>query len=92
MEKEELDTLRVVLQPYILDMLRSMEEKPKRFSELNVIISNERTLSLKLVKLMDYGLVESVAIKQGRKHINCYKLSGKGKRVLDNLGKLGKME
>lgn len=92
MESEEIDVLRIVLEQYVLDLMRNMSEKPKRFSELTSIIHNERTLSLKLVKLMDYGLIESVPIKRGRKHINYYKVSKRGKKVLDVLDNLEKLK
>ncbi|MDE1825626.1 MAG: hypothetical protein KGH61_03505 [Candidatus Micrarchaeota archaeon] len=58
MGDKKLDTLQIILRPYTLDLLKGLKETPERFGNLKKYVKNERTLSLKLSKLQDYGLVE----------------------------------
>ncbi len=86
MDHSKDEILRVVFQAYSLDILRSLATKPKRFNELRKEVKTKRTLALKLDNLLDYGLIELVPIKAGKRYANYYKTSQKGKRLIDQLG------
>jgi DNA-binding HxlR family transcriptional regulator len=88
MKYDKLDVLRLVLQPYALDVLHSLAGQPKRFSELAKEVKNERTLSLNLVKLIDSGLIKTVSKKKDGKFINYYSISERGKKMLAKLERL----
>ncbi len=77
-----------VLQPFILDILRALANGPKRFVDLKRYVKNERTLSLKLSRLQDYGLVKMDHVKVAGKYINRYDITAKGKTLLESLKKL----
>lgn len=77
-----------VLQPSILDILRALAKGPKRFGDLKRYVKNERTLSLKLSSLQDYGLVGVDHVKVKGKYINRYGITAKGKDILASLKKL----
>jgi DNA-binding HxlR family transcriptional regulator len=74
-----------VLQPYILDILRALVNQPKRFGELKKYVKTDRTLSLKLSRLQDYGLVKMDHVKVDGKYINRYSITNKGKSILESL-------
>jgi DNA-binding HxlR family transcriptional regulator len=82
------EVLNAILQPYILDILRSLKERPKRYGELKNEVKNDRTLSLKLSKLQDYGFIEFVHIKVDTKYVNCYTITPTGKKIIDVLKRL----
>lgn len=92
MEKGKQDILRLALQPYTIELLHKLEKEPARFKDLNKQIPNEMTLSNKLRKLLEYGLIEIVPIKIGRHYANCYTISVKGKRLLTLLKQVGQLE
>ncbi len=77
-----------VLQPYILDILRALANGPKRFGDLKRYVKTERTLSQKLSRLQDYGLVKMDHVKAEGKYINRYGITAKGKDILESLKKL----
>ncbi|MDE1824945.1 MAG: winged helix-turn-helix transcriptional regulator [Candidatus Micrarchaeota archaeon] len=78
----KLRILNLVLQPYVLEVLRELKNNPKRFKELQKFVKNERTLSLKLAKLQDYKLVEMTHLKTDGKYVNFYMITNLGKEVL----------
>ena len=77
-----------ILQPYILDILHALVNQPKRFGDLKRYVNNERTLSLKLSRLQDYGLIKMEHVKVDDKYINRYNITNKGKGILESLKKL----
>lgn len=86
MEPSKDEVLRVVFQAYALDLLRSLAAKPKRFNELRKEVKTKRTLALKLDKLIDYGLIELVPLKSGKRYANYYRTSEKGRKLIEQLG------
>ena len=75
----------IILQSYIIDILRALDKEPKRFLDLKKDVTNETTLSSKLTKLLEAELIEIVPIKTNRRYVNGYKLSPKGKKILNIL-------
>ncbi len=47
MKKEKYDTIGLVMEPYVLDILHALSN-PKRFTDLVEYVKNGRTLTLKL--------------------------------------------
>jgi DNA-binding HxlR family transcriptional regulator len=82
------DTLRVIFEPYVLNILRSLIKESKRFNELRKEVKTKRTLSLKLSKLLDYGLIELVPLKTKGRYANYYKISDNGKKILEGLKRI----
>ncbi len=87
MNPKSFDVLHLLMQPYILDILRVLDE-PRRFSEIMKYVRNGRTLSLKLAKLLEFGLVEIVPLKAEKKYVNSYVITKKGKEMLGKLNRL----
>jgi DNA-binding HxlR family transcriptional regulator len=87
MYEDKLRILRIISQPYVLELLNAMI-KPKRFKELVSICKNERTLTLKLKVLHKNGLVDVAPIKEGNRYFNSYRTTKKGIKVLKMIGKL----
>jgi DNA-binding HxlR family transcriptional regulator len=88
MKSEKEEVLRLIFEAYVLNILRSLTDKPKRFSELRKDVETKRTLAIKLNKLLDYKLIELVPLKVKNRYANYYKISEKGKKLLNNLEKL----
>ena len=85
--KSESDVNSIILQAYVLDILRALKT-PKRFGELSKIVETKRTLSTKLAKLRAYGLIEVAPIMVKSRYMNSYILSNKGKRLVEILEKI----
>ncbi len=90
-DRTERDVLQLVIRPYTIDLLHALEKEPVRFRDLNKLVQNEMTLSNKIRKLLDYGLIEIVPIKTGRRYVNCYTISTKGRKLLLILKKIDKL-
>ncbi len=88
MVESKLDIIRIVLQPYVLDILHALENEPKRFVELKKYVRSEMTLSSKLSRLLKYGLIEIVPLKTERRYMNAYIISKKGKEIVKKLEKI----
>jgi len=75
----------VILQSYVIEILRELK-LPKRFNDIqkNVDITNQ-TLSVKLLKLKEYGLVRVTPSLEDGKYVNKYALTEKGRRILGHL-------
>ena len=78
----KLQMLNLILQPYVLEILRELKKNPKRFKELQKFVKNERTLSQKLAKLQDYRLVGMTHLKADGRYVNFYIITNLGKEVL----------
>ena len=88
MKYDKIDTLHLVFEPYVIKILHLLRDNSKRFSNLRADIHNPRTLSLKLSKLLEYGLIEAAPMKINNKFTNSYKLTPKGKKILLMLDKI----
>ncbi|MFZ3077396.1 MAG: winged helix-turn-helix transcriptional regulator [Candidatus Aenigmatarchaeota archaeon] len=84
MNKGNIETIRLVGQPYILEILNALA-KHKRFSELKDICKNERTLSKKLNILRQNGLIDVMPVLVKNRYENHYKLTKKGEDFLKKI-------
>lgn len=87
MKDNKFDLVHLVMEPYVLDILHALD-KPKRFSDLIQYVKNRKTLSIKLSKLLKYGLVEHFPLKVADGYANSYTISKKGMKLLKGLEKL----
>lgn len=87
MREGSFDIVKLAMEPYVLDILNALNE-PKRFNDLIKYVKNRKTLSLKLPKLMKYGLIEYHPIKTDKGYANSYIISKKGRELVEKLNKL----
>lgn len=87
MASESTDIRNIILQAYVLDILRGLKT-PKRFGELNKIVKTKRTLTTKLSKLRAYGLIEIAPVMVNNRYTNSYRLSKKGHKLIEVLEKI----
>lgn len=88
MRYDKIDTLQLVMQPYILSILKAVRGEPLRFNDLLYYCKNSKTLSFKINKLLEYGLIEVMAKKVAGKYANFYTVSQKGKEFLDKIERM----
>lgn len=81
------DITDIVLQRYVREILRELNT-PKRYGELQSKIKTKRTLSAKLIKLRQYGLIDVKPIQVGNRYVSSYQLTDKGKRLKRLLEKI----
>lgn len=78
-------------EPYVLNILTSLLEGPKRFIDLRYACPNERTRTKKLRELKKVGLitVDVLTAKQSSKrYFVHYKITKTGKAVIKEIGKI----
>ena len=84
MEESKFDTLKLAMQPYVLTLLNALDE-PKRFNDLLGLFKSRRTLTIKLSKLKEMGLIEYYPMETERGYANAYIISKKGKKLIGSL-------
>lgn len=82
-----VDLIKLIAHPYASEILEALK-KPKRYKELKLICKNDRTLTNRIKELQEFGLIVSVALKDGNKYTNFYELSGAGHALLRKIDKL----
>ena len=70
---------------YVIDILTSLDGGPKRYTDLKAACPVDRTLTEKLRKLQDAGLITAEARIVGKKPMIHYTLSEKGGIVVKDL-------
>jgi DNA-binding HxlR family transcriptional regulator len=75
---------------YVINILENLLDSEKRFVDLSNICPNEKTRTAKLRKLEASGLIETVSLKTGKRFFVHYKLTEKGKTILQELMKIEK--
>jgi DNA-binding HxlR family transcriptional regulator len=73
---------------YVIDILEDLLEGEKRFVDLADVCPNEKTRTVKLRKLEEAGLIETVSLKIGKRFFVHYKLTEKGKTTIQELMKI----
>ncbi len=59
MKYDKYDTLGVMMKRYSIEILKAVRNKPLRFTDLRIrIVSNPKTLSISIGRLIEYGLIE----------------------------------
>jgi len=84
MKSKKSDMKDFILQIYVLDLLRALKT-PQRFNDLTKTIKNKGTLTIKLSKMKELGLIKTVPRKIEDTYTNSYVVSKKGKVVLKKL-------
>jgi DNA-binding HxlR family transcriptional regulator len=84
MKPNKTDVRNLVLQPYVLDILKELKS-PKRFSELTKIIGNKGTLTIKLSRMKELGLIYTMPLAVDGNYVNSYVVSKKGEVILKKL-------
>ena len=84
MEDSKLDLLQLLLEPYVIDILKALD-KPQRFNDLVKHVKSRQTLTLKLSKLLKEGLIEHYPLKTKDGYANSYIITNKGKEALARL-------
>lgn len=77
------DKITLLNSKHILEMLKEINKSPKRFKELSTVSENTflRGKALKTLKNNEWVVIHS--IKQDEKLFTGYKLSTKGKKILN---------
>jgi len=85
--KGKFDIVQLAMQPYVLTLLKALE-KPRRFNELVKLFKSRRTLTIKLTKLKEKGLIEFYPLKTDKGYANAYIISKKGKSIVEKLERI----
>lgn len=89
MEEEKRRILQLVSKKYTFDILKSLDAGEKRFKDLRQACSGEKMRAQRLRELEDAGLVSVTIIRAVRRPVSIYRLSKKGKLILDAAKTLG---
>ncbi len=71
----------VIGETYAMDILQSLFESPKRFTDLGKACPIEKTRAKRLKELMDNNLIEAIVKPIGKRNFVHYKLTKKGEEV-----------
>ena len=82
--KSKTDVRNIILQPYVVDILRELKS-PKRFNDLMKVIKNKGTPTIKLSKMKEFGLIKTVPVKVDDNYVNSYVVSERGRIILKKL-------
>ena len=85
---KKIGLFRLIAKPHVLEILNELKTKPKRYITLRKVCNNDKTLSKKLETLQENELIKTVAVKFRGKYANCYALTEKGKKVLQEIEEL----
>ena len=72
----------VIGKVYSLDILETLLNSPKRFSDLSKACPIEKTRSQRLKQLKEEGLVDVAVMEKGRRNFIHYKLTEKGEAAV----------
>jgi len=75
----------VIGKPYSMDILHSLSESPKRFSDLNRACPIEKTRSKRLKELTDEKFIEAIIKSIGKRNFVHYNLTRKGERIFKKI-------
>jgi DNA-binding HxlR family transcriptional regulator len=85
MHGSKADILDVLMGSYSIHILELLKDGPKRFKDLKQLTKSDATLSTRISKMREFGLIDVVSIMIKKKYVNCYRLTSKGIRVLKAL-------
>ena len=81
MKQDKWKLFMVIGNPYAMNILQSLFESPKRFSDLNKACPIEKTRAKRLKELMNIGLIEAIVKPIGKRNFVHYKPTKKGEEV-----------
>jgi len=80
--------LRLLCQPYSLEILSMLYKEPRRFVDLSDACPNERTRTNRLRVLEEAKLIETTPMKIKKRTFVHYRLTDKGKQIFEIIMKL----
>ena len=87
MNEDKFKIIMVIGKPYSMDILQSLFESPKRFTDLGRACPIEKTRSKRLKELSDNNLIEAIVKPIGKRNFVHYTLTKEGessfKKILD---------
>lgn len=83
--------LNLLGQPYVLSILTSISESPKRFVDLSDACPNEKTRTGKLKQLEEHDLITTISAKKNERAFIHYRLTDRGTKILKEALKLEKI-
>jgi len=75
-------------EPYVLDIIASLYEKPKRYVDLSDVCPNEVTRTDRLRKLEEANFVMTTTEKIGKRPFIHYGLTKRGKTIFEQIEKI----
>jgi len=84
-KRKKWPLIQLLGERYVLNILDALLEGSKRFADLADACPNEKTRTAKLRRLEEAGLIETVSSKIGKRFFVHYKLTEKGKEMLQEL-------
>ncbi len=87
-KEEQRSIIQLVGKPYVLDIMESLSEQPKRFVDLSDACKNEKTRTIRLRELEKANLVETTSVKVKKRSFVHYRLTEKGASVLKEIAKI----
>lgn len=81
MNKGKWQLFMIMGKPYSMDILHSLFESPKRFTDLGKACPIEKTRIKRLKELMDEKLVEVIVKPIGKRNFVHYRLTKKGEEM-----------
>lgn len=84
-ERKKWTLISLLGERYILDILDALFEGARRFADLAEACPNEKTRTAKLRKLEEARLIETVSSKIGKRFFVHYKLTEKGKSIVQEI-------
>jgi DNA-binding HxlR family transcriptional regulator len=87
-KEEQKSIIQMVGKPYILEIMESLSEQPRRFVDLSDACRNEKTRTIRLRELERANLIETISIKVGKRSFVHYRLTEKGASILKEIVKI----
>lgn len=75
-KEEQKNIIQMVGKPYILEIMKSLSEQPRRFVDLSNACKNEKTRTIRLRELDGANLIDTISIKVGKRSFVHYRLTG----------------
>ncbi len=88
MDRDKEELFHLIFEPYILNILNNLKAGRKRFKDLKQLTKNDRTLSSKLKKLKELGLINTEPIEKDEKFFTGYNITDKGIKIIKALDKI----
>ena len=80
--KKQKTVLNLLAKKYTCEILKTLENGPKRFKDLKNVCENEKMRTQRLRELEDLKMIKSQPKKIGRRAVCVYDLSNIGKTTL----------
>ena len=85
MNEDKFKIIMVLGKPYSMDIMQSLFESPKRFTDINKACPIEKTRAKRLKELTDEKLIEAVIKPISKRNFVHYKLTKKGENIFKKI-------